>query len=258
MMRSYSVFAQYYDALTQNVEYKNRAQQLHRLITKHLPEEMPDHILLDLACGTGSLSEEMAGLGWDVIGIDGSMEMLGCALDKKFDSGLPIQYLHQDMRKLDLYGTISVTLCTLDSLNHLPAPEDVDRVFSRVSLFSNPDALFLFDVNTAYKHREVLKDQCFVYDLPEAYIVWQNSLDADAPDSPVTIQLDFFEELEDHRYQRMTETFTERIYSDDQITQMLRKHAFTVVETLDGDTFAAPCDTTQRLLYIARKETPKP
>lgn len=256
-MRSYTVFAQYYDALTKNVEYAKRAEMLHDLIQKHLPQDMPDHILLDLACGTGSLSEEMAKRGWDVIGVDGSMEMLNLALDKKFDSGLPIQYLHQDMRKLDLYGTISVTLCTLDSLNHLPTAEDVSRVFSRVSLFSNPDALFLFDVNTEYKHRQILAEQCFVYDLPEAYVVWQNSLDADAPDSPVTIQLDFFEQQENQCYRRMTETFTERIYPQDQITRMLKEHAFTVVDMLDGDTFTAPCDTTQRLLYIARKEIPQ-
>lgn len=257
-MRSYTAFAQYYDALTQNVEYAKRAKMLHSCIGKHLPAEMPDHILLDLACGTGSLSEEMAKLGWDVIGVDGSMEMLNIALDKKFDSGLPIQYLQQDMRKLDLFGTISVTLCTLDSINHLPTTADVERVFSRVSLFSNPDALFLFDVNTEYKHRNLLAEQCFVYDLPEVYCVWQNALDDHASDYPVTIQLDFFEKLENGQYERMSETFTEHIYPDADIRKMLADTGFSLLDVLDGDTFAAPCETTQRLLYIARKETSQP
>ena len=157
MTPAYGVFAQYYDALTQNVRYAERAAALDRLIRKHaLP--MPDNILLDLACGTGSLSEEFAKRGWDVIGIDGSEEMLSEALDKKYDSGLPVQYLKQDMRKLDLFGCISVTVCALDSLNHLQTIEDVRQTFARINLFSNAGALFLFDVNTEYKHRHVLGD----------------------------------------------------------------------------------------------------
>ena len=111
------------------------------------------------------------------------------ALDKKYDSGLPIQYLRQDMRRLDLYGCISVTVCALDSLNHLPEESDLRRVFERVNLFSNAGALFLFDVNTEYKHRQILADECFVYELPEAVCVWQNHLHAHAPDWPVTIEL---------------------------------------------------------------------
>ena len=97
-------------------------------------------------CGTGSLSEAFARLDWDVIGIDSSEEMLSEALEKKYDSGLPVQYLRQDMRKLDLFGCISVTVCALDSLNHLQSAEDVRRVMERVNLFSNAGALFLFDV----------------------------------------------------------------------------------------------------------------
>ena len=102
MTPAYGVFAQYYDALTQNVRYAERAAALDRLIRKWA-QPMPDNILLDLACGTGSLSEAFARLGWDVIGIDGSEEMLSEALDKKYDSGLPVQYLKQDMRQLDLF-----------------------------------------------------------------------------------------------------------------------------------------------------------
>ena len=249
----YGVFAQYYDALTQNVGYAARAAKLQQCIEKWLPAEMPDRILVDLACGTGSLSEAFARLGWDVIGIDGSAEMLSEALDKKYDSGLPIQYLQQDMRRLDLYGTVSVTVCALDSLNHLPDAADVKQVFSRVSLFSNPDALFLFDVNTEYKHRQLLGEQCFVYELPEAVCVWQNQLTDRAPDYPVGIRLDFFEHLQDDKYRRASEQFTERIYPPAQIEAMLAETGFLLRETLDGDTFTAPTPETQRLLYIAQK-----
>ena len=210
MTPAYGVFAQYYDALTQNVCYAERAAALDRLIRKW-EQPMPDRILLDLACGTGSLSEAFTHLGWDVIGIDGSEEMLSEALDKKYDSGLPVQYLRQDMRKIDLFGCISVTVCALDSLNHLQTAEDVRRTMARVNLFSNAGALFLFDVNTEYKHRHVLRNQCFVYELPDAVCVWQNHLQETAPDYPVTIFLDFFEQLEGRKYLRSAEEFTEHV-----------------------------------------------
>ena len=251
MTPAYGVFAQYYDALTKNVCYTERAAALDRLIRKWA-QPMPDNILLDLACGTGSLSEAFARLGWDVIGIDDSEEMLSEALDKKYDSGLPVQYLKQDMRKLDLFGCISVTVCALDSLNHLQTAEDVRRTLERVNLFSNAGALLLFDVNTEYKHRHVLGDQCFVYELPDAVCVWQNHLEDAAPEYPVTIRLDFFEQLEGRKYLRSAEEFTERVWQPELIRTLLSETGFTLLETLDGDTYATPQDHTQRLLYVAR------
>ena len=250
-MSSYGVFARYYDALTRNVQYADRAARLDALIRRYL-QDAPDRILLDLACGTGSLSEEFARLGWDVIGADSSEEMLSEALDKKYDSGLPVQYLRQDMRALDLYGSIDVTVCALDSLNHLQSAEDVGRVFSRVNLFSNAGALFLFDVNTEYKHRRILADNAFVYELEDCFCVWQNALTDAAPDYPVTVTLDFFEHLEGRRYLRAAEEFTERIWTPEQLHKMLANTGFTVLEELDGDTFAAPVPETQRMLYITR------
>ncbi|MBQ8920686.1 MAG: methyltransferase domain-containing protein [Oscillospiraceae bacterium] len=248
----YGVFAQYYDALTQNVQYAARAEQLDRLIRKHQRPDSADRILLDLACGTGSLSEAFARLDYDVIGIDSSEDMLNEALDKKYDSGLPVQYLRQDMRRLDLFGTVSVTVCALDSLNHLPKAGDIRRVFERVNLFSDHGGLFLFDVNTAYKHRSVLGEQCFVYELPEAVCVWQNHTDLSNPELPVTIQLDFFSQIEGRRYVRDTECFTERYYADDLLQRLLSETGFTLLEQLDGDTFAQPRPETQRLLYVTR------
>ena len=253
MNGAYGVFAQYYDALTRNVGYGARAAHLQRCIEKWLPDDMPDNILVDLACGTGSLSEEMAKRGWDVIGIDSSEEMLSEALDKKYDSGLPIQYLQQDMRKLDLFGTVSVTVCILDSISHLASADDVRTVFSRVSLFSNAGGLFLFDVNTAYKHRKVLADNSFVYELPDAVCVWQNALTEHDPDYPVEIRLDFFEHLQEDKYRRASEQFTERVYPPQMLESLLGECGMTLLETLDGDTFDAPTEQTERLLFIAQK-----
>ena len=148
-MNNYSRFAQYYDLLTENIDYNARADYFDSIVEKFGGVR---GILLDLGCGTGSLTECMARKGYDVLGIDLSQEMLTVALDKKFESELPIQYLHQDMRKIDLYGTVDVTICALDALNHLGGLDDVDKTFERVSLFTNPDGLFIFDMNTPLIH----------------------------------------------------------------------------------------------------------
>ena len=145
-MSGYSAFARYYDDLTANIDYKKRGEYFHSIIQRF--KTTKENILLDLACGTGSISEVMAGLGYDVIGVDNSDEMLGIALDKKFDSGLDIQYLCQDMRKLDMFGTVDITVCALDSINHLASIDDVRKVFENVAFFSEQDGLFIFDVRS--------------------------------------------------------------------------------------------------------------
>ncbi|MDE5992374.1 MAG: class I SAM-dependent methyltransferase, partial [Oscillospiraceae bacterium] len=187
-MIGYHSFASFYDILTENISYRERAEYFDALVKKHGGRK---NILLDLACGTGSLSEAFSEMGYDVIGVDSSEEMLNAALDKKFDSGHNIQYLCQDMTKLDMFGTIDVTVCALDGINHLPSFADIEKTFERVSLFCEPEGLFLFDINTPHKHKNILGNNTFVYDFDDVYCVWQNSYSE--KDNCVEMSLDFFE-----------------------------------------------------------------
>ena len=134
-MRSYSVFAQYYDELTSNVAYARQADYLLDLLQRlgHSPG-----LTLDRACGTGSLTLELHRRGVDIYGIDGSVEMLSEARTKCAEAGADILFLCQNMQSIDLYGTVDTVLCTLDSLNHLKNGEELQRVFERVSFFMNP------------------------------------------------------------------------------------------------------------------------
>lgn len=250
-MPGYRDFAYCYDALTGDVDYKTRAAALDSAVLRHGGSR---GILLDLACGTGSMSEAMAALGYDVIGTDISEDMLGEALEKKSESGLPIQYLCQDMRKLDMFGTVGVTICTLDSLNHLESLDDIEEVFRRVSLFTDPGGLFLFDMNTPYKHREILGSSTFVYDREDIYCVWQNFPHENSQDNRVDIALDFFILREDGSYERLCDELTERAYDSDKIIKILESSGMRLLEILDGDSFSDPCETSERLLYIAVKE----
>ena len=146
MIKSYGVFAEFYDVLTANIDYKKRALYFDELIKRH--DGKQGGLLLDLACGTGSLSEELDNLGYDIIAVDNSPEMLGIAMNKKIEHQKNIQYVCQDMRELDLFGNADITVCALDSLNHLKNFKDLCVVFRKVFMFTEPGGLFLFDINT--------------------------------------------------------------------------------------------------------------
>lgn len=245
---SYRSFARFYDALTRDVDYRARAAFFDSLIRRYGKNAK---IVLDLACGTGSLSIELAALSYDVIGADASAEMLSLALQKTVETGHKILYLHQAMDELDLYGTVDVTVCALDSINHIASVDALDAVFAKVSLFTNPAGLFIFDVNTAYKHRQILGDNVFVRDLPEVFCVWQNSYSA--ADGSVDMALDFFEPRPDGSYQRYGERFSEYVYSDEVLRSLMRKNGFKHMQTLEGDSLFPASQTAERLVYIAKK-----
>ena len=247
-MSGYSCFAYYYDKLTQNISYKDRAGYYDSLVKKHGGRK---GILLDLACGTGSLSEEFARLGYDVIGTDSSMEMLNEALDKKFDSGLPIQYLCQDMTKLDMFGTIDVTICALDSLNHLPDLDAIKQTINRVSLFCEPGGLFIFDVNTPYKHKNVLGNNTFIYDMEDVYCVWQNTYTEE--DNRVEMWLDFFEKQENGSYERYDESFSEIAFDDAVIEKIVAGSGMEIVGKYDYDTTEPTKADSEKIVYVAHK-----
>lgn len=245
---SYDNFSRFYDLLTDNVEYEKRADYFCRLLSLC---GIKDGILLDLACGTGSISVEMAKRGFDVIGVDSSIGMLNAARQKAFESGEQILLLNQSMDDLDLYGTVDCAVCVLDSINHLDDAEQVKRTFKMVSLFMNPGGAFAFDVNTLYKHKHILADNAFVYDFDELYCVWQNSFNE--ADGSVEISLDFFEE-EDGAYYRSCESFTEQAYDLADIKTWLEESGFEVIGIFDDMTAEKAHPETERAVFLAKKK----
>ncbi|MBP3380624.1 MAG: methyltransferase domain-containing protein [Ruminococcus sp.] len=247
-MSGYNVFARYYDSLTANIDYVKRGEYFHSIISKFRKTE--GNLLLDLACGTGSISEVMARLGYDVMGVDYSGEMLSIAMNKKFDSGLDICYLCQDMRRLDLYGSPDVTICALDSINHLDSLEDVRSVFRNIAFFSVPDGLFLFDVNTIYKHRCILANNTFTYETDEVYCVWENTLVPETDE--VKMNLEFFELESGGLYSRSSDAFSEKAYSETELEKILAEEGFEILGKYGDDTLLPPAEDAQRLVYVTR------
>ncbi len=248
---SYGVFSLYYDALTENVQYSVMANRICSLLTRY---GIDRGLLLDLGCGTGTLSVLLAQRGYEVIGADCSPDMLMEAQNKASEAGAQILFLCQPMEHLDLYGTVRAAVCTLDALNHLPDRAAVETALGRTALFLEPDGVFIFDVNTVYKHREVLGNKTFVYDTDEVYCVWQNTLRADGV--TVDIDLDFFVPLEENNiYERESEQFSERAYSAEEWEEMLSNAGLRILERFDGYSQDAPYEKSERIVYIVGKDS---
>ena len=244
-MSGYGNFASVYDQLITGVDYRQIGEYFDACIRKAGGGK---GILLDLGCGTGSLSMVMDELGYDVIGVYGSYEMLGEAMEKRAEAGRDILYLAQDMTELDLFGTVGAVVSSLDSLNHLTRYADFDRAVGLAALFLEPGGVMAFDVNTPYKHRQVLADNTFVYDTDEVYCVWQNTADGDL----TRMDLDLFVRQEDGAYIRMEDHFSERAYSREEIEASLIRHGMEITGVYDAWTFDPPKPDSERLVFVAR------
>ena len=248
-MSYYGDFARFYDKFTSNVDYPARARYFDTVIQKYNPGA---NLLLDLACGTGSLSFALEPFGYDIVAVDNSNEMLSVAAEKRGELDSGVLFLCQEMDELDLFGTIDATVCALDSLNHITDEDRLREVFRRVSLFSNKGAVFVFDVNTVYKHREVLGNNCFVYESGDTFCAWQNSLDDDGV--TVDISLDFFDKDEESdSYYRYSTDFSEKAYEIDFLKKLLSDTGFEVKAVFDEDSFLPLRKDSQRAIFVAVK-----
>ncbi|MEG2174367.1 MAG: class I SAM-dependent methyltransferase [Oscillospiraceae bacterium] len=247
-MESYSAFAQFYDAFTENVNYAQRAAYFDGLLLQHLGRR---GLLLDLACGTGSLSVALSQLGYEVIGVDASPEMLSVAQQKAASAGEHILFLHQRMETLDLFGTVAACVSALDSLNHLTSRYALEKAIGRTALFLEPGGVFVFDMNTPHKHKAVLANHCFVYEREKALCVWQNRTKGLLTD----ITLDFFKEGIDTRYDRFGEQFSERAYPLAEVDEIITKCGLTRIALYGDDTLLPPNLDAERWIFVCKKET---
>lgn len=247
-MAGYGDFSFFYDTLMKNADYRSRFDYIKGLLADNFVSK---GILLDMACGTGTLSALFAKNGFDVIGVDASEDMLSIAQEKKLSEGFDALFLCQRMEELDLFGTIDAAVCTLDSLNHVTEKETLREIFRRTALFMNDRGVFVFDVNTLYKHRHILADNTFVYETDNVFCVWQNTLLED--NETTLIDLDIFEEDEDEVYTRYSEEFCERGYDLDEIKSMLEEFRFEVIGVYDDLTKEPVRKNSERAVFVCIK-----
>lgn len=244
-MSEYIDFASFYDRLMSDCDYDARCDYLIEIFNRF--GKRPK-LMLDLACGTGNFTYRMIKKGIDVIGVDMSSEMLNVARKKAEDFESSPLFLCQRADELDLYGTVDSCICMLDSINHITDYNELCESFKKVSLFMEKDGLFIFDVNSEYKHRCVLADNTFVIDDDDLYTVWSNECEGNT----VNIILDFFVKDGD-KYSRFSEEFSERAYTDGELNTALKLSGFETVAIFGDMSFSEPSDDEVRKIFVARK-----
>lgn len=260
-MNEYNVIAGVYDRINSGVDYEKWADHIETLFDKYL-ERRPE-LVLDLASGTGKMSLAMAKRGYDMIGVDASPDMLARASDAVFDAiideilpedGKRPLFLCQSMTDFELYGTVGAVLCCLDSLNYLTGDGELNKCFSLVHNYLDPDGLFIFDMNTPYKFENIYGENAYVYDVDledgGSFCVWQNFYDRET--KLCDFLLTVFEEGKDGRYDRYDEDQRERCYSMDEIKSALSESGFELLGVV-ADTDSTPiAEDTQRWYFTAR------
>lgn len=289
-MEAYTSFAYVYDTFMDNVPYGEWARHIREKLCEH---GVTDGIVLDLGCGTGTMTERLAGYGYDMIGVDNSEEMLELAMEKKTESGYDILYLLQDMRGFELYGTVRAVVSVCDSVNYITEPDELEEVFRLVNNYLDPKGIFLFDFNTVHKYRDVIGDSTIAEDRGVCSFIWDNRYyekeqineydltlfiaedfnpmenayvserTADSEDALLSeegagdLEDTMFSKEEGGEngslYRRYTETHYQRGYTLAEIQELLERAGLVFIEAYDADTKETPNDTSERICVIARE-----
>ena len=289
-MEAYTSFAYVYDTFMDNVPYGEWARHIREKLCEH---GVTDGIVLDLGCGTGTMTERLAGYGYDMIGVDNSEEMLELAMEKKTESGYDILYLLQDMRGFELYGTVRAVVSVCDSVNYITEPDELEEVFRLVNNYLDPKGIFLFDFNTVHKYRDVIGDSTIAEDRGVCSFIWDNRYyekeqineydltlfiaedfnpmenayvserTADSEDALLSeegagdLEDAMFSEEEGGEngslYRRYTETHYQRGYTLAEIQELLERAGLVFIEAYDADTKETPNDMSERICVIARE-----
>lgn len=264
-MDIYQDFAKVYDELMDNTPYVQWGERLDTLIRKYgvsKPERDAEGVLdsernlvVDLGCGTGTLTELMYQKGYDMIGVDMSEDMLGVAMAKKEGSGSEILYLQQDMRELELYSTVGTVFSVCDSLNYILEEEELAEIFSLVNNYLFPGGLFIFDFNTVYKYREIIGESTIAENREDCSFIWENFYD---PEGDINeYDLTIFIREEGDTFRKFTETHLQRGYTVEQMTRLAEQAGMEVVEVMDADTGEAVTDISERVYVVAREKAKK-
>lgn len=249
-MEAYTSFARVYDTFMDNVPYKEWADYLGKILKEY---GIDDGLVLDLGCGTGSMTEMLASSGYDMIGVDNAEEMLEIAMEKKVESGHDILYLLQDMREFELYGTVRAVISACDSVNYITDDEDLTEVFRLVNNYLDPEGLFVFDFNTEYKYREILGEQTIAEDREECSFIWDNYYDEDERINEYELTLFVRDEEQPQLYRKYQEEHFQRAYTLERIRHMLTEAGLEYVTAYDDYTKESPHDRSERICVVARE-----
>ena len=247
----YDLLAPIYDSINSDIDYSEWADFIEKIIARDYKQGKPE-LVLDLGCGTGSMTLELARRGYDMTGIDYSPEMLDIARNRAIDEGLESKmlWLCQDMTEFELYGTVDVTVSCLDSLNHLTGNQDLESCLKLVHNYLIPDGLFIFDINGKYKFENIYSDNSYVIEQDGSFCVWQNYSDEKSKLCDFYITL--FKEGQNGTYRRYDEVQTEKMYTLRTVKSLLKKCGFELIGVYSDFDFTEGTDNNERLYIAAR------
>ena len=244
----YDLLAPFYDAINAEIDYKKWADFIEKILDKEC-KSRPE-LVLDLGCGPGRMTLELARRGYDMTGIDYSPEMLEIARDAAEKEGHDILWLCQDMREFELYGTVDAAVCCLDCINHLESIEELEACLKLVHNYLIPDGIFIFDVNGRYKFENVYADNTFTMEEDGGVCIWENFYDSDSKICDFYITL--FKECNDGRYKRYDETQSERMYTLAELRSSLEKCNMEFLYALGDLDFSPGSDECERIYIVAK------
>lgn len=244
-MGSYENFARVYDELMDNVPYEEWAQFILNLLQDR---KITEGLVLELGCGTGKLMTLLGKAGFDMIGVDNSVEMLQIAREKTSQDFL---YLLQDMREFELYGTVKAVISVCDSVNYITKKEELRKVFQLVNNYLDPEGVFIFDFNTEYKYRELIGETVIAEDREDVSFIWFNEYDEDSHLNDIDLKV--FVQEEGGIYRKFQEEHIQRGYTLDEIKQLLEESGLIFLEAYEEYTMQAPQPDSGRIVVVAQE-----
>lgn len=254
-MSSYESFARVYDLFMDNIPYEEWCGYLTGLLED---QGIRDGLVLELGCGTGNMTRLLAKKGYDMIGVDNSVDMLEIAMEKKEEEGQDILYLLQDMREFELYGTVRAVVSVCDSMNYLTEEEDLLEVFRLVNNYLDPGGIFIFDLNTEYKYEEILGEATIAEDREDASFIWDNYYDPEEEINEYDLALFIPVEKDGETlYRKYEETHYQKAYSLEKVKELLAKAGMEFVDAYDAFTRNPVKEDSERIYILAREKGKK-
>ena len=277
MYESYRSFASVYDEFMDGTDYQETADKIQDMITRFglsKPSQKrtgaseardvllaaEKNLVVDIACGTGKLTEILAGRGYDVMGIDLSEEMLSIALNRRDKLGHKTLYLCQDMREFELYGTAGTFVSVGDSVNYLTSDADMVKLFKRINTFLFPRGIFVFDFKTLYLYRDVIGDRTIAEDRDDCSFIWDNCFDPKTNINEYDLSLfirDAGSDGEDNVFRKFREVHEQRGYTLEEMKHYVKEADLEWVTEMDSDTMGPVTAKSERILCVVREKNKK-
>lgn len=246
---AYTEFATVYDKFMDGIPYKEWSEYIKGILAEY---DIRDGLLLELGCGTGTMTELLAEAGYDMIGVDNSVEMLNIAREKMQESGHEILYLLQDMREFELYGTVRAVVSICDSMNYILEAEDLTQVFRLVNNYLDPKGIFVFDLKTQYYFEYVVGDQTFAESSDDSCFIWENYFYEEEHINEYAMTI--FKKEADGRYRRTNEMHYQKAWHLDEIKECLQAAGMEFLAAYDDMSRREPKRRCERMYIVAREQ----